>query len=382
MSVEGPTLEPQNVNLYNQIVAKTREQHRLFSVHWELTYRCNERCTHCYLDVFPANAPVAEELSTQECLQIIDQIAAAGVMNLTFSGGEILVRRDFFDIAEYAHTKRFLLRLFTNGILINTAVADRIAALHPYAVEISIYGARAETHEKITQVPRSFELSTRALRLLHERGVRTVMKTPLMRENVRDFHMLKSLVQEWEIQFRYGITITPQDNGSLSPLHHRLEYDDLLWLFRQDSDSEVWAKRSVTSDQRTCGIGMNALVIDPYGHVFPCVQTRIAAGNLREQSLQDIWTTSPVWEEFGNLVLDKLPVCRTCELHSLCVRCHGLARLEDGDLCGPALVNCHQAMARRQVLVEKGVLPDNYPIPAHLQGHPEQVYSEPSQQSE
>jgi radical SAM protein with 4Fe4S-binding SPASM domain len=108
------------------------------------------------------------------------------------------------------------------------------------------------------------------------------------------------------------------------------------------------------------------VAIGPYGDVFSCVQARVAAGNLREQSLQAIWQTSPVWNDLRRLTLNELPVCRTCELRTLCVRCHGLALVEDGDLRAPASVNCREALARRQVLVEKGALPADYPIPAHL----------------
>jgi radical SAM protein with 4Fe4S-binding SPASM domain len=366
VSVEGPAPEPESPNLYQQMVARSQKQHRLFSAHWELTYRCNERCTHCYLEVLPPSARVPGELTTEECLRVVDELAALGVLNLTLSGGEILVRRDLIEIAEYARSKQFALRLFTNGILIKLAVADRLAALHPYAVEVSLYGAEAASHEVITRRPRSFELSIRGLRLLHERGVRTVIKTPLMRHNVRQFHALEALAEELGAQFRYDITITPQDSGGLSPLQHRLTDDDLLWLFRTELDPTLWAGRVIPPDRRTCGIASSGLVIDPYGNVFPCVQTRIVAGNVREQSLQAIWQSETL-HDLAKLTLNELPVCRTCELRNLCVRCHGLAQVEDGDLHGPASVNCREALARRQVLIEKGALPPDYPIPAHLQ---------------
>jgi len=364
VSVEGPTHDPRAANPYAQIVAQTQRQRRLFSAHWELTYRCNERCTHCYLDVSSPHADTTGELTTTECFRIVDELVAAGALNLALSGGEVLVRRDFFAIAEYARARRFLLRLFTNGTLITPSVADRIAALHPYAVELSLYSTQAELHDQITRLPRAFELTTRAIRLLRARGVRTVIKTPLMRENVREFHALEALARELGAQFRYDITITPKDDGSRAPLQHRLTRDDLIGLFRAVIDPSIWVGRTGKPEAGTCAIGSNALLIDPHGNVFPCVQTRLAAGNLRQQSLQTIWEHAPVWQELAGLTLDALPVCRACELRTLCVRCHGLARLEDGDLRAPARVNCREALARRQVLVEKGALPADYPLPA------------------
>lgn len=379
MSLEGPSHEPYLVNPYTIAVDKTRRQHRLFSAHWELTYRCNERCTHCYLDVFSPNANVPGELTTEECFRAIDQLADLGVLNLSLSGGEILVRKDIFEIAQYARSKGFLLRLFSNGLLIKPQVADRIAELHPYAVEISVYGADAATHDAITQVPRSFELTTRALTLLHERGVRTVMKTPLMRENVFQFGELRSLAEKLGAQFRYDITITTKDNGGRSPLAHRLTYEQLVWLFRQETRIEGWTLRTISPDQPTCGISMNALLIDPYGNIFPCVETRVMVGNIKQKPLREIWQQSPVWAELGRLTIGELPVCRSCELAAMCVRCHGIAKLEDGDLRNPATVNCHESLARRQVLIEKGALPLDYPIPSHLQEYAKQVMADPIQ---
>jgi MoaA/NifB/PqqE/SkfB family radical SAM enzyme len=170
VTVEGPAHEPEPISPYQRILTKTLKEHRLFSVHWELTYRCNQRCSHCYLDVLSPNARVSDELTTAECLRIVDDLAAAGALNLALSGGEPFLRRDLFHIAAYARSKGFLLRIFSNGLLITPALADRMAALHPYAVEVSLYGADAQTHDAITSRPGSFGRTVRALRLLRERG--------------------------------------------------------------------------------------------------------------------------------------------------------------------------------------------------------------------
>ncbi|MBI2952676.1 MAG: radical SAM protein [Chloroflexi bacterium] len=366
MSVEGPDVEPRETNLYHQILAQTQGQHRLFSVLWELTYRCNQSCSHCYLDVLPCHAGVSGELTTAECLRVLDELAELGVLNLTLSGGEIFARRDFFEIAEYARARRFLLRLFTNGALVDAHTADRIAALHPYAVELSVYSAGADRHDEITRSRHSFEHTIGTLRLLRERGVRTVMKTPLMRENIHEFHTLQELARDLGAQFRYATTITPKDDGDLSPLRHKLTYDDLLWLFEQTLDPKDWVGRAVPTDSCRCSVGQNALSIDPYGNVFPCVQVRERAGNVRADSLRRIWEEWPAWEKLAQLTWANLFVCRSCDLRPLCARCHGLASLEHGDLRRPAHANCQEALARRQVLVEKGALPPDYPIPSHL----------------
>jgi radical SAM protein with 4Fe4S-binding SPASM domain len=212
----------------------------------------------------------------------------------------------------------------------------------------------------------------RAFSLLRDRGVRTKMKVPLMRENFRELRELEKLAASVGAQFRYDTTITPKDNGGLAPLKHRLGHEELVWLFREVLDADAWASRKVSTDSRTCGIGLNSVAIDPYGNIFPCVQTRELAGNLREQSLKAIWQESLVWKNFARFTVSELPVCRKCELLNLCVRCHGLAQVEGGDLRGPAFANCREALARRQVLIEKGALSADFPIPEHLKTYAEE----------
>lgn len=356
---------------YARIMEKLERQHRLVAVHWELTYRCNEACTHCYLDVLPPNADAPSELTTDEAKRVIDQIAELGVLFLTFSGGEILVRRDFFEIAEYARRKRLAVRLMTNGILIHPRRADQIAALHPTGVEFSLYGADAATHEAITQRPRSFELTLRAAQLLRERGVHTVMKTPLMRENVRQLRALRALAASVGASFRYDPTITTKDNGDPITLKHRLSYEDQLQWLREEIKADSFPSLpAVSLTDRSCNVGRSSLLIDPYGAVYPCVQLRFLAGNVRTHSVKEIWEGAPVLREMGTLAYSELPVCRTCELRALCSRCHGIAHLESGDLRAPDRNACRAAAARRQVLIEKGSLSQDFPLPAHLKEMP------------
>jgi sulfatase maturation enzyme AslB (radical SAM superfamily) len=229
----GPDSRTPATNQFHRLLAVAEARHQLLSAHWELTYRCNERCTHCYLDVLPANHAAPGELTTEEGLRLLADLHELGALNLTLSGGEPLLRRDFFTLAERARTLGFVLRIFTNGVLITPAVADRLAALHPYTVEISLYGADAATHDALTRRRGSFARSIAALCLLVERNVRTVLKTPLLHENVRQFWQIKQLAADLGARFRFDLTLIPKLTGDRAPLRHQLTYADLLWFYRQ-----------------------------------------------------------------------------------------------------------------------------------------------------
>ncbi len=355
---------------YHALLTAAEARHQLLSAHWELTYRCNERCTHCYLDVLPANHAAPGELTTDEGLRLLADLHALGALNLTLSGGEPLLRRDFFVLAARARELGFVLRIFTNGVLITPVLADRLADLHPYAVEISIYGADVATHDAITRRPGSFARSTAALALLGERKVRTVLKTPLMHENVRQFRQIKQLAADLGARFRYDLTLIPKLSGDRAPLRHRLTYADLLWFYRETLTPAQMRVRTLTGGCRTCNIGVSAVAIDPHGDIFPCLETRQCAGNVRSAPLRTIWEEATLWGDLRGLTVDALPVCRTCTLRSLCARCHGLASLEHGDLHAPATANCLQTLAKRQVLLEQGADPATLPLTSHLAAVP------------
>src|SRR3984885_13714730 len=134
--------------LMDDLTAKALKLGIPLSVQVDLTYRCNERCVHCYLDHEDHG-----EMTTAEITDLFDQLAEAGVLFLALSGGEILMRKDFFEILEHARALRFCVKLKTNAVMIREREAERIRALGVHAVQISIYSHRAEVHDAITKIP-------------------------------------------------------------------------------------------------------------------------------------------------------------------------------------------------------------------------------------
>src|ERR1700734_2048309 len=165
-------------HLVAEMSAKALKLRIPLSVQLDLTYRCNERCVHCYLDHHDHG-----EMTTAEIKDLLEQMAEAGVFYLTISGGEILMRRDFFEILEYARELTFCVKLKTNGILIRKKEADRIKALGVESVQISIYSHLPAVHDAITKLPGSLEGSIQAIRLLREHGIHVIIANVLMIQN-------------------------------------------------------------------------------------------------------------------------------------------------------------------------------------------------------
>src|SRR5262245_57342835 len=124
----------------------------------ELTYACNWRCVFCYN---PRHHDL-QRLALDDWRAVLDDLRTLGTLTVVLTAGEPLLHPDFVAIARAVRERAFALRLFTNGSLIDDAMADAIAELAPFAVEMSLHGATAPTHDATTKRPGSFAALWRA----------------------------------------------------------------------------------------------------------------------------------------------------------------------------------------------------------------------------
>jgi radical SAM protein with 4Fe4S-binding SPASM domain len=319
------------------------------SVQLDLTYRCNERCIHCYLDHHDHG-----EMTTAEIKGLLEQMAEAGVFYLTISGGEILMRRDFFEILEYARGLTFCIKLKTNGILIRKKEADRIQALGVESVQISIYSHVPAVHDAITKLPGSLAQSIEAVRRLRAHGIHVVMANVLMTRNAHDYVGVRALAAELGAQFIVDPTITPMMDGDRSILSLNIDENALREVFQNEAlvggnVEEFCALRQGPDedalDMLPCSAGHTACYVSPYGDVYPCVQFPLPSGNVRRTKFADIWRDSPQLKEVRSITLRDMPSCSKCAHGGTCTRCPGLAFLE-GNMRGPSTQDCEKSYAR------------------------------------
>lgn len=317
---------------------------------FELTERCNYACAHCYL---PHRGD--DELTTEEAKSALDQLAAAGTLFLTLTGGEVFLRRDFLEIAEHAKRREFALRIFTNGWFVDDERADRLAALEPMGVEISLYGPDAESFEEVTKLPGSFARTTGAIRRLSSRGVRVVAKTPVMRVNARRLAEVETLARSLGAEFQWDALVSPMDGGETTPFAMRASDEDLFHVFQYESrrreELGLEAPSAKPLHAAPCNAGRGSVAISPRGDVFACVAIKQTAGNLRERSFAEIWNDagdpSSILGKVRGITVGALRDCATCEDRAFCPRCAGMALHEEGSLTAPNLEACRVAAQRR-----------------------------------
>ena len=316
-------------------------------VHLDVTWRCNERCVHCYLDHDDLG-----EMSYDEIEDLMTQMAAAGVFFLTISGGEPMLRKDIFPIIRRARELTFNVKLKTNAILIREKEAALIRELGVETVQVSIYSHRPEVHDAITKVKGSLERSLAAIRFMVSRGLKVTMANVVMKQTRFDYPAVQKLAAEIGAMFTIDPTITPHINGDRSLLKLNVSREDLRDIMNDktiagEEDQFIAVTPGADEDYQDnipCSAGHSACYISPYGDVYPCVQFPLPSGNVRQQKFIDIWKYSPQLEEVRSIRTRDLPVCSTCAHASGCSRCPGLAYME-GNMRGPSTADCEKSFA-------------------------------------
>ena len=341
---------------YDRFVEAAARQYTPLNVLLELTHRCHLNCVHCYLEDNHDWRAKTQELTTAEFCQVIDQLVEAGCLFLTLSGGEIFLRDDTMVIARYARSKGLALRLYTSGTLMPAERVEEIFQLHPLSVEFSIYSAdNPALHDSIIQIPGSHQKTLEAIRLLARTGIPIVIKTPLMREIFSEYPKIVQLAEELGVFYKLDPTVSPKNDGNLSPCHHRLTQEQLFTLFSDEtlpSAPEIQAlpfgQGPRNPNDEVCDLGKTGCAISPLGDVYPTLGFPWAAGNVREQTFRSIWEHAPLFKRLREVQVKDLSDCSGCEKFSYCDRCCMWALMDEGDFFGGSLWACEMASAKEK----------------------------------
>lgn len=351
----------------------------LWAFTWELTYRCNESCVHCFNpgashgDDEKSNRKT-EELSLDEIKRVLDELASLGVFRLLLTGGEILVRRDIYQILEYAFEKRFALTLYTNGVLVDAKAISFLSEKYPSRIELSLYSHIAEIHDKVTRLPSSWERTMSAVRELKRVGLLVSIKLIAMRENEPEIEGFWALCEEEGVPGQVDFNLSPGVDGSRRPIENQKSsglhliqqaLDPRTPLYVGEKNNPRKFDPSKLIGQRVCGAGVAGMSLSPEGNIYPCNSLPIYSGNVRQNSLTEIWSGSMIGSKRINsptktdpdsdvmpltkwqgVVRGDYEVCGTFNRCGWCQKCPGMGYLETGSELKPSTTNCRNASAR------------------------------------
>jgi radical SAM protein with 4Fe4S-binding SPASM domain len=371
--LENPVFKRGLINVLRGIgahgITTPQRIHAPFLVVWDFTHLCNLRCKHCYQD---AQAALEDELTTEEAKGLIDQLAEAGVVVIAFSGGEPLMRKDFFEIAEYAKSKDFYIALASNGTLITPHVASRLKEAGVYYVEISIDGKDAISHDTMRGIRGAFDRSIRGIESCVKEGLYTCIATTVTQDNYSEIPEIYALAKKMGVQRLMGFNFIPTGRGiqlvdqDISPeereelLKYMLTIDvrgekpeclstapQLARVAVEIAESEgvpvghFYLGQALQGKTRMladfiggCGAGRLYCSIEPNGEVQPCVFMPISVGNIRDTDFISIWHNSPVLETLRNRE-NLNGGCGSCDRKFICGGCRARAWAYFQDISAP-----------------------------------------------
>lgn len=346
---EGISEEPYQ-NFSKRVWDKSVEKRRPLRALFEITYRCNIHCVHCYTDPYNTPEHLRREMGFEEILKTLDDLKEAGTFWLTLSGGEAFVHPKFRQIYEEAKKRAFVVSLFTNGTMVTESLADFLAEDPPFVIEVSLHAATANTFEKITQVSGSFSPFEKGIARLLARNLPVKIKTKAMTGNLHELKQIKEYVANLGLEFNMQSTLYPRLNGDLTATEYRVKPDEVVELEYGEEEescaSHETAEEASPADERLfrCGCGTNSVTISPYGFLRACTFTTWPSYNLKEIPLPEAFQQLCV--EIQKARYEGKSPCKSCPVHVYCDKNPVSALHEVGSMQAPVPYFCDVAYGR------------------------------------
>jgi mycofactocin radical SAM maturase len=294
---------------------------------WELTYACNLACVHC---LSSSGRRDPRELSSDECMAVLDELERMQVFYVNIGGGEPTVRRDFWELVEYAVAHRVGVKFSTNGSRITPDIAARLAASDYVDVQVSLDGATAEVNDGVRGIG-SHAIAMRAMERLAGAGAAGFkLSVVVTRENVSQLDAFKELADRFGAQLRLT-RLRPSGRGAdvwdrLHPTaaQQRSLYEWLLAygdnVLTGDSFFHLGAYGSSLPGMSLCGAGRVVCLIDPIGDVYACpfaIHDAFRAGSVRDPGgFARVWRESQLFTELRRP--DHDGACSSCGMFDKC----------------------------------------------------------------
>jgi AdoMet-dependent heme synthase len=327
---------------------------------WETTRRCNLACLHCRAAA--GSGPYPDELTTDDGLKLLDDLAGMGQVVVILTGGEPLLREDIFDLAAYGTKLGHRMVMAVNGTLLTPAIAARLKDVGIQRLSISIDGAIASSHDRLRAVDGAYVGALKGIAACKETGLPFQINTTVTRANLAELPAIHELALKLEAAAHHVFVLVPTGRGELirEELLSPEEYEATLgWLLSRQQEGKLFIKptcapqyyrlwrqdaaargekinpssHGMEAMTKGCLGGQGFAFVSYKGEVQPCGYLELAAGNIRETPLPEIWANSDL---FGQLrrVDDYRGKCHTCQYRKVCGGCRARAYAMTGDVLG------------------------------------------------
>jgi AdoMet-dependent heme synthase len=361
---------------------------RPFIVIWETTQACDLACVHCRACAQPVRS--ALELSTVEAKRLIDEVAELAAPVFVLTGGDPLKRPDIFELVQYASDHGVRISLTPSATpLLTREVIIRLKESGLARLAISLDGPTAEIHDKFRRVAGSYDWTLNAVRWAREIGLPVQINTTITRHNLQYLDSMIALLETLDIVLWSVFFLVPTGRGSSIDLISAEEFEQVFEKLYQTSlrvgfdikSTEAQHYRRFLLQRRTeekrkgnrilppmlgtstpDGIGRaprgindgkGFVFVSHLGEVFPSGFLPISAGNVRNQSLTEIYRHSPLFAGLRDTA-NLNGKCGVCEFREVCGGSRARSYALTGDMFAeepcciwqPKSVNVTQANSR------------------------------------
>ena len=330
--------------------APTQEKYVPLVLSWNVTLKCNLKCSHCYINAKESKLP--DELSTDAAKMLIHQIIEVSRPLLILSGGEPLLREDIYEIIRYGTDRGLRMGMGSNGMLIDDEVAGKLKDAGMWTVAISLDSSIPERHDEFRGVKGCWEHAVNAIRVLKKADIEVQVNCTVTQQNYDEVDDIMALAESLGVDNFHLFFLVPTGRGTdIEDITPQMYEDMIRSTLAKTTKYKLNVKPScapqfmrVAKDQgvdmsrwvRGCMAGLYYCRIYPSGEVTPCPYMPVSLGNIRERSFKDIWFNSEVFRALRDF--DQLKgKCGACEHRDVCGGCRARAygvTTELMDFCG------------------------------------------------
>lgn len=358
----------QKKNSHIRSTGKTRKMNnmQLTSIGLEISNPCNEHCVHCYRHSLNSKKGF---LSSKDVESVLNQAKKLGAKNVTVTGGESLLNPEWRKICKATESFGFRVSLFTNGSLMTESDADFIASLKNLKeVQFSLYSLDEEVHDKITRLKGSCAKTKNAIRMLRERKVPVFISCPAMQENKNSFPDVMRKMDAENIPSCVDLMIFGSSDYKGENLSHQLTEKDLEDFFPIAMEnggelSYIFGKSRLKNIDETYFYGgaTSSLCVSGDGTIYPMISWYEPLGNIRTDSLKDVFENNPLLKEIRTIKASDIPECEECDASDFCTFCptphlnanHGELCKLDKNFCNYVCLVKKFAQRKDKILQEK-----------------------------
>lgn len=331
----------------------------LRSIHIEIAGGCNERCVHCYIPHSRKTMMMERGLFEKT----VSESREYNLTNVTLSGGEPLLHEEFSGFLDFCHDRDMSINVLSNLTLLTDELAEKMGAITLLSVQTSLYSMNPDVHDAITGVPGSFAKTKNGILKLLKADIPVQISCPVMKQNKDSFMDVVSWGRDQHVVVAVEPVLFPIYDGSRVNLANRLsleEIGDVVEMRIRDGYGEMMReiareKALQKADDPVCTVCSHRLCVSANGDVFPCVgwQNRVI-GNLRNQTLKEIWEESEEIKGLRNVRLSQFSRCVDCADRPYCTICMMANSNEnpDRDILRVDVFHCQAAALTHELVGE------------------------------